>query len=164
MAYDYETVVDASTQDLQRAKRRVLEMMSRLRSRRGTDRTVTWHGVTLNEGDFGRGPIRYGAGARNAAAWLEETLTREADLLVDIPQEGLGVEQAAGVYVALADDPALPQLLASREWFPEIDLPEPGGYVLLTSEATDAVTIIGGDEAGLQMGVQAFMTFVSETL
>jgi hypothetical protein len=164
MAYDYETVVDASTQDLQRAKRRVLEMMSRLRSRRGTDRTVTWNGVTLNEGDFGRGPIRYGAGARDAARWLEEALTREADLLVDIPQEGLGVEQTAGVYVALADDPALPQLIASREWFPEMDLPRPGGYVLLTSAETEAVAIIGGDEAGLQTGVQAFMTFVSEKL
>ncbi len=164
MSYDYETVVDATSQDLQRAKRRVLEMVSRLPTRRGTDRTVTWHGITMNEGDFGRGPIRYGSGAQSAAEWLEEALAREADLLFDIPQAGFDGAERAGLFPALADDPATAGLLASREWLPQIDLPKPGGYVLLTSEETDAVAIIGGDEAGLEMGVRAFMTFVSEKL
>lgn len=162
LSYDYEVVVHATTQDLERAKRRVLEMMSKLRSRRGTDRAVTWHGVTLNEGDFGRGQIRHGAGAEGAAKWLEDALAREADLLFDIPQEGLEGDDATSLYVALSDDPAVAALLASREWFPQADLPGPGGYVLLTDAGTDAVAIIGGGEAGLQMGVRAFMTFVSE--
>jgi len=162
MSYDYEAVVDASTQDLERAKRRVLELLAKLRTPRGTDRTVTWHEVMLNEGDFGLGPVRCGEGAQAAAERLVETLKREADLLFDIPEPGLDDRDAAGIRLALADDPALPGLLGSRAWFPEVEPPKPGGYVLLTSADTNAIALIGGDETGLALGVEAFMTFVSE--
>lgn len=162
MSYDYEVVVDASTQDMERAKRRVFELLAKLRTPRGTDRTVTWHEVTLNQGDFGLGPVRFGAGAQAAAEELVATLAREADLLFDDPQVGLEGRETAGIYLALADDPALPGLLDSRAWFPQAELPKPGGYVLLTSANTNAVAIIGGDEAGLRTGAAAFMTFISE--
>ena len=37
-----------------------------------------------------------------------------------------------------------------------------GGYALLTSAETNAVAIVGGDDAGLRLGIAAFMTFIAE--
>lgn len=162
MSYDYEVVVDASTQDMERAKRRILELLSKLPTPRGAERMVTWHEVTLNQGDFGLGPVHFGAGAQMAAEELVATLAREADLIFDDPQMGLEGRETAGIYLALADDPALPGLLDSRTWFPDVDLLAPGGYALLTSAETNAVAIIGGDDAGLRLGIAAFMTFIAE--
>lgn len=162
MSYDYEVVVDASTQDMERAKRRILELLSKLPTPRGAERMVTWHEVTLNQGDFGLGPVHFGAGAQMAAEELVATLAREADLIFDDPQMGLEGRETAGIYVALADDPALPGLLDSRTWFPDVGLPGPGGYALLTSAETNAVAIVGGDDAGLRLGIAAFMTFIAE--
>jgi len=162
LAYDYDAVVDATTADLEHAKRRVLELLGKLRTRRGTARTVTWHEVTLNEGDFGLGQITYGEGLQSAAEALADHLKREADLLFDIPQPGFEGDDRAGVYLALADDPGTQVVLSLCAWFPQVDLPGPGGYVLLTSAEENAVAIIGGDKAGLGTGIDAFMTFVSE--
>ena len=154
-----------ATPDLERAKRRVLELIVKLQPYvRGLPARLVWHEVTLSDTPgVGRGAVHATGGLAEQANALRHRLWQRTGVQYDaiLP---LDSDVTEGIYLALADDARTEALLASREWFPEADMPGPGSYVLLTSAETNAVVIIGGDEAGLQMGIDAFMTFVSERL
>ncbi len=65
----------------------------------------------------------------------------------------------AAIYVVRADDEDVAKLLNDRGWQLREGQPRPGSYVILTD--ADRVAVLGGDEAGLGVGLAAFEAFAS---
>jgi hypothetical protein len=158
LKYDYTAVADATTADLTRAKRRVLELLERLRPQvQDIKPSLTWHEVTLAADGEPAGPIRCSQACRQAADELAAWLLRRTGIRFSVA-EGLMAGQAA-IYVVRADDEDVAKLLNDRGWRLREGQPRPGSYVILTD--ADRVAVLGGDEAGLGVGLAAFEAFAS---
>ena len=158
LKYDYTAVADATTADLTRAKRRVLELLERIQPHaQAIKPSVTWHKVALAQAGQPTGPIHCSAACREAADELAAWLLRRTGIRFPVAV-GLASGEP-GIYLGTSADEELATLLERRGWELRQGQRRPGSYVILTDAA--CVVVIGGDEAGLGVGLAAFEAFAS---
>ncbi len=155
LAYDYTATVDATSADMRRAKRRVLELLASLTPyAKQLPVELTWHEVTLAAGGV-HCQTANRAHAYALAEWLRlRTGLEFASVL------GLYVGKP-GVFLATVGDEGLRALAEDHGWDLESWLPRARSYSIFTDAEGQAVAVVGADETGLAQGVEAFKGFAS---
>jgi len=160
MAYDYTVTVDATSADLRRARRRVLEMLAALASY--ADRvpvTLSWHEVELSRAGAPVGAIHCLDQQRSMGEELSEWLALRTGLRYPVAL-GLDADQP-GIFVAQSGEEGLEQLAAAHGWDLQRWSPRAGSYSIFTDAQAQVVAVVGADEVGLQRGLRAFRAFCS---
>ncbi len=160
LAYDYTSVVDATSADMRRARRRVFEMLDSLAPYAAqVPVELAWNEVMLADAGRALGGVHCLTEHRDKAYELSAWLALRTGLDFS-PSFGLDADRP-GIFLAVAGDDGLAKLAEAHAWDLDAWTPAVGSYSILTDGDAHAVAVIGGDDAGLEQGIAAFRSFAS---
>ncbi|MCD6360478.1 MAG: hypothetical protein J7M38_06375 [Armatimonadetes bacterium] len=160
LAYDYTATVDATSSDMRRARRRVLELLERMRPyAQLVPASLEWNEVALTRDGRPVGGVHCPAALRAYAQELSDWLALRTGLRFP-PGLGLDADQP-GIFIALSGDEGLAELATTYDWDLTRWMPGQGSYSIFANPDAHVVAVVGADEEGLEQGLAAFRAFCS---